>query len=114
MGEQTMTYKNIEAHQLESLLQEGPITIMDMRDLTSFNGGHLDGALPANDFVIDKLIRENNKVQNVLVYCYLGNSSKDLCTLLGKLGFTGVHNLVGGYTAWKKFCSQNNAEAATV
>lgn len=35
-----------------------------------------------------------------MVYCYHGNSSRDLCQLLNGLGFTQVYNLEGGWQAW--------------
>ena len=97
-----MTYQNIEASQVDSLLAQGPLNILDMRDLTSFNSGHIPNAQPANDIVVEQLIKNKKRQEAVLVYCYLGNSSKELSTLLGKLGFKNVYNLVGGFTAWKK------------
>lgn len=98
-----MTYQDIEVQNVYELVEQGPISILDIRDLNSFNESHIDKAVPANDIVIEQLIRKNLRHQNVLVYCYRGNSSKDFCTLLTKLGFKSVYNLVGGYTAWKKF-----------
>ena len=104
-----MSFYNIEVNQVAELLQQGPVTILDVRDLNSFNEGHMDGALPANDIIIEQLIQKKLKAQNILVYCYLGNSSKDFSNLLGKLGFKSVYNLVGGYTAWKKFLNQKQS-----
>lgn len=97
-----MTYLNIEATEVDSLIAKGGVDILDMRDLNSFNGGHIPNAKPANDIILEKLIKNKNKEEPVLVYCYLGNSSKDLSTLLTKVGFKQVYNLVGGFTAWKK------------
>jgi len=108
-----MSYKNIEPAQLDELIAEGPITIFDMRDLNSFNNEHIPNAVPANDFAIEKLIRKKNKQENILIYCYLGNSSKDLSTFITKLGFNNVYNLVGGFTAWKKWDSQNSSQNIT-
>lgn len=104
-----MSFHNIEVDQVAGLLQEGPVTILDVRDLNSFNEGHMEGAVPANDIVIEQLIQKKLKAQNILVYCYMGNSSKDFCSLLGKLGFKSVYNLTGGYTAWKKYFNQKNS-----
>lgn len=104
-----MAYTNIEVQDVAELIKQGPIAILDSRDINSFNESHMDGAVPANDIIIEKLIRNKLKSQNVLVYCYRGNSSKDLCSLLVKLGFKAVYNLAGGYTAWKKYQNQKNA-----
>ena len=108
-----MTYKDIEPAQVDSLIAEGPISLLDMRDLNSFNNEHMPDAIPANDFTIEKLIKNNKKQDNVLVYCYLGNSSRDLSNFLTKLGFKNVYNLVGGFTAWKKFKVQNGTQNLT-
>ena len=108
-----MTYKDIEPAQVDSLIAEGPISLLDMRDLNSFNNEHMPDAIPANDFTIEKLIKNNKKQDNVLVYCYLGNSSRDLSNFLTKLGFKNVYNLVGGFTAWKKYKVQNGTQNLT-
>jgi len=104
-----MLYKDIESKDVSALILSGPVTIFDMRDLNSFNSGHMDKAVPANDFAIEQIIKKNKKQENILVYCYLGNSSRDLSNLLTKFGFNNVYNLVGGYTAWKKFSNQSVA-----
>jgi len=41
------------------------------------------------------------------VYCYHGNSSRDLCTLLVGMGLRQVYNLVGGWAAWESWQQQN-------
>lgn len=105
-----MPYISVEPVEAQKLIQESEITILDMRDLNSFNGGHIPGAVPANDFAIEALIKKNNKSANILVYCYLGNSSRDLSSFLTKLGFKNVYNLIGGFTAWKKFSVQQKQQ----
>jgi len=107
-----MSFQDIDASAVATLLTQAAITILDARDLNSFNNDHIPNAIPANDFSIEQLIKNNTKEQKVLVYCYLGNSSRDLCCLLGKLGFKNVYNLTGGYTAWKKFSQQKESPAS--
>jgi len=103
-----MLYKDINVTEVNDLVAQGCISILDMRDLNSFNAEHIPNAMPANDFTIEQLIKNNKKNENVLVYCYLGNSSRELSSFLVKLGFKQVFNLVGGFTAWKKHhLSQN-------
>jgi len=98
-----MPYNDINPEDVSALLEQGPITIFDTRDLNSFNNEHMTNAVPANDFAIEQIFKKNKKNENILIYCYLGNSSRDLATFLGKLGCKNVYNLVGGYTAWKKY-----------
>lgn len=108
-----MSYQTIEVQQVESLIQQGPITILDVRDLNSYNQEHMENAVPANDVIVEQLIRKKLREQTVLVYCYLGHSSRDFCSLLGKMGFKSVYSLNGGYTAWKKFQVNNTPAQAS-
>ena len=104
-----MSFIDIGPKEIHDLINESPFTIFDMRDLNSFNNEHIPGSVPYNDFSMEQLIKRKNKSENVLVYCYLGNSSRDLSSFLSKFGYKNVYNLVGGYTAWRKYLSQNNS-----
>lgn len=105
-----MLYKDIECADVSDLIEQGPITIFDMRDLNSFNNDHMTNSVPANDFAIEQIFKNKKKQENILVYCYLGNSSRDLSNFLSKLGCKNVYNLIGGYTAWKKYNLSQNTQ----
>jgi ankyrin repeat protein len=47
----------------------------------------------------------------VLVYCYHGNSSRDICQFIAGFGFKRVYNLVGGWQAWEQFSATLPATA---
>jgi len=103
-----MSYDTMLAHQIPSALQEQEFCILDMRDKTSFERDHIDGAELVNDSVISKLIREKNKDKPILIYCYHGNSSRDLARFFTSIGFSHVFNLEGGWLAWSSFIEINN------
>lgn len=97
-----LKYKEITALEARQIIaQENPI-ILDSRDSHSFKEGHIDGAMLAHDGLTEQLIRKRQYDQPVLIYCYHGNSSKDLAEFFGGLGFKSVYSMAGGYTAWKK------------
>ena len=95
-----MAYASLLAEQVPQFLQRPGAVVVDVRDARSYAQDHLPGARPASDATIKRLIQEKQPDRPILVYCYHGNSSRDLCTLLGGFGFTRVYNLEGGWQAW--------------
>jgi ankyrin repeat protein len=99
--EQTpMSYRDILPDALAAVIAMPDLTIIDQRDEATRSQGELPGALPQSDALIAKLLRQRHKNQPVLVYCYHGNQSRDLCAFLAQLGLQQVFNLAGGWDAW--------------
>lgn len=101
-----MSYQDIHPVELSSLLERNELIIFDTRDANSYAQGHLQGAMPISDASIKQLIVTKQRKKPVLVYCYHGNSSRDICSLLGNFGFAEVYNLEGGWQAWQHFTTQ--------
>lgn len=101
-GVEDVTYRDIHPSEWPALRDEPDLLVFDMRDPASYAAGHLDGAVPVTDSAVRQLIKSRQRQRPVLVYCYHGNSSRDLCELLAGFGFERVHNLVGGWQAWKQ------------
>ncbi len=95
-----MSYKNIEAHAVGELLARDDVVVIDTRDGFAQSQGRLPKAQPANDDVIGSLMMKRRSNPPVLVYCYEGHSSRDMCTFLHQMGLSEVYNLVGGWAAW--------------
>ncbi|MGB0750276.1 MAG: rhodanese-like domain-containing protein [Magnetospiraceae bacterium] len=95
-----MPYRDIEASAVEALLEKDNVIVIDMRDAQSQSLGMLPKAVPASDDVINGIVRQRRKNPPVLVYCYEGNMSRDLCTFIAQLGLIEVYNLAGGWKAW--------------
>ena len=102
-----MSYQDILPNELETLYQHENVTIFDTREASYFTQGHLDNAIPISDQAIKQLIIRKQRHNPVLVYCYHGNSSRDICTLLNGMGFSEVYNLEGGWRAWQDFINQS-------
>ena len=99
-------YENISIEQAQQLLDTGTCTIFDIRDDRSYEQGRIPGAQRFNDQVIRQLRKSGQRDAPVLIYCYHGNSSKDIARMLCDFGFSNVYNLNGGYTAWEAFENQ--------
>lgn len=96
-----MSYQDIHVAEVGELLQRPGLIVIDQRDPLAQSKGQLPNALPASETVINGLMRQRRNNPPVLVYCYHGNQSRDLCSFLTQLGLSDVYNLVGGWQAWE-------------
>jgi thiosulfate sulfurtransferase len=101
-----MDYNDLNPEEAFALLMHDKWTIFDTRDGRSYSLGHMEGAKQISDTEIKRLIVRKQRKQPVLVYCYHGNSSKDICSLLSSIGFSNVNNLSGGWLAWQNFIAE--------
>lgn len=101
-----MSYETLFANQVEELLQGHDPLILDHRDPRSYAEEHLPGAMAVSDANISKLIKSRQYDRPVLVYCYHGNSSRDLCKFIMQFGYKNVYNLEGGWQAWAAHANQ--------
>lgn len=95
-------YTEISAAEAKEIIEKDSPVILDSRDAHSFRESHIDGAMLAHDGLTEQLIRKKEFDKPVIIYCYHGNSSKDLAEFFGGIGFKTVYSMAGGYTAWKK------------
>ncbi len=97
--------KNVSVSEAEKLIQEGKVTVVDVRTPEEFKEGHIAGAKNVN--VMDKKsfepqLAELDKDKPVLVHCQAGGRSSRSLPTLEKLGFTKVYHLNEGFAAWEK------------
>jgi len=103
-----MAYQDIHAAELDELMQVVGLTVIDMRDPQARSQGQLHNALTPSDDLIGALVQQRRRDPQVLVYCYHGNSSRDMCSFLSQLGLNKVYNLVGGWAAWEAWQQQRS------
>lgn len=84
-----------------SLLQETPVTIVDIRDPQSFAEARIPGAIHLSNQNLQEFLNEANMDSPVLVYCYHGISSQNAAAFLIERGFEAVYSLDGGFEAWR-------------
>lgn len=106
-----MNYRDIHPAEVQALRAEPDLLIFDIRDPSSHARGHLDGAQPVSDAILQQLLKSRQRRRPVLVYCYHGNSSRSMCEFIAGLGFERVHNLVGGWQAWERFIAATPSPA---
>ncbi|GAB6053866.1 hypothetical protein JCM17960_26860 [Magnetospira thiophila] len=95
-----MSYQDIDPSEVRALLDKENLVVIDMRDPQSQSLGQLPRAVPASDRIMSNLMRQRRHNPPVLVYCYEGNMSRDLCSFIKQMGLSEVYNLAGGWKAW--------------
>ncbi len=98
-----MAYHDIDCAEIEALRAEGDLLIFDTRDPNSYARSHLEDAQPVSDAAIKQLMKNRRTQRPILVYCYRGNSSRDICQFIAGFGYDRVYNLTGGWQAWEAF-----------
>lgn len=77
------------------LLEDISMVIVDLRDIDSYNEGHIEGAISIPFEKIEELSQTNllDKEQNIYVYSGTKEDSDKGAKALTKLGYTNVHSL---------------------
>ena len=78
-----------------------PPTIIDVRSAAEHAGGHIAGSVNIPLPHLDERFGEIPTGRPVAVHCEGGYRSAIAASLLQKLGRADVHDLVGGYKAWR-------------
>lgn len=107
-----LPYSDIAPEELPTLLLEKLPVILDMRDSVAFEGGHIFGAVPADEQQIRQILTKRSRA--VLVYCYHGHSSRDLAEFLSRMGVSEVYNLEGGWHALQGIAGKTITTAVEV
>tara|TARA_A100001011_G_C14315829_1_gene847930 strand:+ start:513 stop:812 length:300 start_codon:yes stop_codon:yes gene_type:complete len=79
---------------------ESPL-IIDIRDRQSYLDSNIPNSKNYDSYGIVNLDKNNIK-EDIVVYCYRGNSSKKVVQFLNQNGFKNVYNLIGGFQAWQE------------
>ena len=75
---------------------------VDIRDPGSYRQAHIPGAIHLNDGNVQEFLQNTAKDQNVVVYCYHGNSSLGATGYFLDNGFKNVASMMGGFEAWRQ------------
>ena len=95
----------VNQQQLKDHVIGKKVQLVDVRSLSEYEEGHIEGALNFN--VMDrkkfmKQIETLDKNSPVYLYCKSGVRSKNAAELLKLEGFVEIFDYSGGYDDWKK------------
>ncbi len=88
----------IDYKEAKELIDKGA-TIIDVRTELEYNQGHIEGAINVPYVEIEYI--ENDKNDNIIVYCRSGSRSKTAADILTGLGYKHIYDL-GSKDNWKE------------
>ena len=101
-------FKQLSCQEAEEVISEGHLVIADVRDIDSYNEGHIQGAVHLSMPMLQDFCETADKSQSILVYCYHGITSQSVAQHLIEPGFVRVYSLVGGFEVWKEHHSTSD------
>ena len=96
-------YHLISSEAAEDLVDQGGVTILDVRSPQEYGDGHLRDSLNIRYDSFDPLPPELEGLDRdapVLAYCRTGNRARTTCAQLINNGFTHVYNMDKGILDW--------------
>ncbi|WP_430461552.1 thiosulfate sulfurtransferase GlpE [Thalassolituus sp. LLYu03] len=96
-----MSFQRIKAGDAKALMEQGNLSIADIRDAMSFQAGHIQGAQRVDNDNLAEFMAATPKNQPLLVCCYHGNSSQGAAQFFASQGYDEVYSLDGGAEMWK-------------
>src|ERR1700675_1007079 len=104
-GEEKAVSNGVPEIQVEELKRrldaKDDVFVLDVREPHEYQICNLGGYLiPLND--LPKRVSELDSSREIVVHCKMGGRSAKAVAFLQQSGFTKVHNLTGGITAWSE------------
>ncbi|MDP6047845.1 MAG: rhodanese-like domain-containing protein [Candidatus Bathyarchaeota archaeon] len=95
------SYGNVDVREARNLLREkGSLMVLDVRTISEYDGGHLQGAINIPVEVLTQYLSQLNKNDELLVYCRTGNRSTTAVGILRENGYDRIYHMDGGIEAW--------------
>lgn len=89
----------INSLQAITLIQDKSAQVADIRDVNSFNSGHIENAIRLDNDNFSDFVEKADKTKPIIVCCYHGNSSQSVAGILQSMGFDSF-SLIGGMSDW--------------
>jgi rhodanese-related sulfurtransferase len=94
-------YRDVSVMVALELIDENPdLVIVDVRTVTEFDDGHIDGAINIPVEEIGDKLDELDKDDELLVYCRTGNRSGRAVGILKDAGYTRIYHMHEGISVW--------------
>lgn len=94
--------QDISVQQAKRMINRQGVVVLDVRNESEYNLGHLYDAVWIPLYELESRIDELAASENdkMIVYCASGNRSAQACQILADNGFMKLYNMEGGITAW--------------
>ncbi len=95
------TVTKVDAATLAARLARDEVTVVDVRNRSEWDAGHLPGALHIPVGYLTERLAEIPRGKPLVMQCQSGARSAIATSVLLRLGVTDVADLLGGYSAWE-------------
>ena len=92
----------IDVETLQNRLENEEITLLDVREVDEYEGGHIEGAVNAPLSSLNATGLSYPKDEPIYVICQSGNRSAQAAQLLQERGYTEIYDISGGMIAWEQ------------
>ena len=94
-------YGNVDVAEARNLIREkGELVVLDVRTVSEYESGHLEGAINIPVEALSGRLSELNSNDELLVYCRTGNRSTTAVGILRENGYDLIYHMDGGIAAW--------------
>lgn len=93
---------NLGPETVKVLLEKGEIIVVDVRQPSEYERGHIPGSLLIPLDELDERLQEIPEGKRVVTVCRSGSRSSRAKRLLVENGLDNVHNMSGGMIAWER------------
>jgi hydroxyacylglutathione hydrolase len=83
-------------------MQQGRVHVLDVRDEYEWDEKRIPGAVHSYVGRLEDNLPLLPKDSEIVVHCNVGHRSGVAASILKRNGFTRIHNMLGGITAWEK------------
>lgn len=95
-------YGNVDVAEARDLIGEkGDLVILDVRTVSEYESGHLEGAINIPVEALSGRLSELNPNDELLVYCRTGNRSTTAVGILKENGYDRIYHMDAGIVAWE-------------
>ncbi|MBA3854314.1 MAG: MBL fold metallo-hydrolase, partial [Gemmatimonas sp.] len=112
-GQALGTVRKIDVAHLAPKLAAADVTVIDVRNRSEYEAGHLPGSLHIPIGYLPERLAEIPRDKPVVLQCQSGARSAIATSLLQKLGVSDATDLVGGFVAWASAGKDVVRESAT-
>ncbi|WP_233589620.1 rhodanese-like domain-containing protein [Exiguobacterium sp. SH0S7] len=92
----------IDVETLQNRLENEEITLLDVRELDEYEGGHIEGVVNAPLSSLNETKLPYAKDEPIYIICRSGNRSAQAAELLQDRGYTEIYDVSGGMIAWEQ------------
>lgn len=92
----------IDVETLQNRLENEDITLIDVREVEEYEGGHIEGAVNAPLSSLNTTELPHVKDEPIYIICRSGNRSAQAAQILSDRGYTEVYDVTDGMIAWEQ------------